>query len=410
MSAAQAMSLELLISALPGEVRAALVEDDVLRDLLILRDAAPDDAAPPRAGDLFLARVGRTDKGLDAAFVDLGLARAGLLPRREAPEGLPPEGTALAVKVIRAPAAGKGARVSARGLDLDPARLQGLTAPARLPGGQSGGPGGVAGALTAFCAAGNPGQVVCDDAALLGQVKTALEAVDCRFALHGAAGSLFEARGLEAEIEDLLSPRAELPEGGSLLIEPGRTLTAIDVNAGRRDGRGGAAAQALEVNLAAVPAIARQLRLRALSGLIVVDFLAMKAPQDRKTVAAALRQALADDPEPCQVFGMSPSGLLEMTRRRSRAPLHEVLCRPCGLAGSGREKTPETLAYEALRQVAAEARGRALSEVVLRVAPAVAAALEGPQAAALAAVERRLGRAVAVVADPLVSGHELVLG
>src|SRR3546814_10093666 len=63
----------------------------------------------------------------------------------------------------------------------------------------------------------------------------------------------------------------------------------------------------------------------------------MKAPEDRKAVAAALRAAVADDPEPCQVFGVSPSGLLEMTRRRGRPPLHELLCRPCGLAGSGRD-------------------------------------------------------------------------
>jgi Ribonuclease G/E len=99
-----------------------------------------------------------------------------------------------------------------------------------------------------------------------------------------------------------------------------------------------------------------------------------------------------------------------MTRRRGRAPLHELLCRPCGLGGSGREKTPETLAYEALRHVAAEARGKAVQSIVLRVGPATAAALAGAQAAALQAVEQRLGRAVEVKADPLVAGHELVLG
>src|SRR3546814_13996885 len=93
----------------------------------------------------------------------------------------------------------------------------------------------------------------------------------------------------------------------------------------------------------------------------------MKAPEDRKAVAAALRAAVADDPEPCQVFGVSPSGLLEMTRRRGRPPLHELLCRPCGLAGSGREKTPETLAYEALRQLAAEAFGKPAAVLTLRV-------------------------------------------
>jgi Rne/Rng family ribonuclease len=244
---------------------------------------------------------------------------------------------------------------------------------------------------------------------LLRRLKAGGGAADCEFGLHSGAAPLFEAEGLEEAIEALLRPRVELPDGGSLLIEPGETLTAIDVNAGRHDGRGGAAAQARAVNLAAVPEIARQLRLRALSGLIVVDFLAMKGPEDRKAVAAALRQAVASDPEPCQVFGTSPSGLLEMTRRRGRAPLHEVLCRPCGLDGSGREKTPETLAFEALRLTVARARGQAVSRIVLRAAPAVAAVLAGPQAAALAAVEQRLGRPIEIVADPLVATYDLVL-
>ena len=389
------MTVELVVSALPGELRAAVLRDDVLQDLVILRD----DAAP-QAGDLFFARVQRFDKGLDGAFVDLGLERPGLLASRDAPDGLPPEGGTLAVKVVRAPAVDKGARVSAKALDLDPAVLKGLAAPTRLPAG--------AAPLKALFAASRPHQVVADDAALLRALKS--DGGDCNFHLHSGALALFEARGLEETVEQLLGPRAELPGGGVLLIEPGQTLTAIDVNAGRHDGRGGQAAQAREVNLAAVPVIARQLRLRALSGLIVVDFLAMKGPEDRKAIAVALRKAVADDPEPCQVFGISPSGLLEMTRRRGRVPLHELLCQPCGLAGSGREKTPETLAYEALRHTAAEALGKVVTTITLRVAPATAVALEGPQAAARSAVERRLGRAIEIAGDPLVAGHELVLG
>lgn len=396
------MAAELIVSVLPGEVRAAVLREDLLDDLLILRDDAP-----PQAGDLFLARVQRFDKGLDGAFVDLGLERPGLLPRREMPEGpggsVPPEGTALAVKMLRAPAADKGARVSAKGVSAP--TTKDLTAPARL----GGGPGRAQGPLAALVARAAPQRVLCDDAALLKQLKD-LVAGGCDFDLHSSGAPLFEAEGLEAEIEGLLSPRAELPGGGFLLIEPGQTLTAIDVNAGRSDGRGGAEAQAKAVNLAAVPEIARQLRLRGLCGLIVVDFLAMKNPLDRKAVAAALRQAVADDPEPCQVFGVSPSGLLEMTRRRGRLPLHEILCRPCGLAGSGREKTPETLAYEALRATVAGARGQAVTKITLKAAPAVAAALKAGQAEALAAVEQRLGRAVEVTADPLVDSYELVLG
>lgn len=389
------MATEVYVSALPGELRAAVLQDGALDDLLILREDQP-----VQFGDRFLARVRRFDKGLDAAFVDLGLERDGLLPSNEVPEGIPPEGAALPVYVKRAPSADKGARVSARMTDLEPAELEGVKAPARLLGGKS--------HLQGLLHAARPERVVTDDAGLLQALKSGGQGAD--FVLHSDPRPLFEVAGVEEQLEALLTPRVDLPEGGFLLVEPGQTLTAIDVNAGRSDARGGAAAQARAVNLAAVPEIARQLRLRALSGLIVVDFLAMKPPEDRKAVAAALRQAVAADAEPCQVFGMSPSGLLEMTRRRGRPPLHELLCRPCGLAGSGREKTPETLAYEALRRTVAEALGKVVTTITLRVAPETAAALAGPQAAARAAVEQRLGRSVAVVADPLVAGHELVLG
>ena len=391
------MSTELIVSALPGEVRAAVLRDERLQDLLVLREDAP-----PQAGDLFLARVQRFDKGLEAAFVDLGLERPGLLPLKQMPQGRPTEGASLAVKVLRAPAADKGARVTAKLNPAEAAQAEGRKAPARLTAG--------AGTLVALLDAARPEAVIADDAALLRRLKTAQADSACDFTLHSGATPVFEAEGLEEVIDGLLRPRAELADGGSLLIEPGQTLTAIDVNAGRHDGRGGAAAQAREVNLSALPEIARQLRLRAISGLIVVDFLAMKKPEDRKAVAAALREALAQDPEPAQVFGMSPSGLLEMTRRRGRAPLHEMLCRPCGLDGSGREKTPETLAYEALRHSLAQARGKVVTKITLRAAPAVAAALKGAQAPALAAVEQRLGRSIAIAADPLVEGYDLVLG
>lgn len=389
------MAVALIVSALPGDLRAAVVKDGRLDDLLILRDGAA-----VQAGDLFLARVGRFDKGLEGAFVDLGLARDGLLPAREAPGGIPPEGSALAVKVLRAPSADKGARVSAKGVAVNAERLKGLKGPARLPAGE--------GPLLALLQAARSERVVADDPDILLALKGSGVAAD--FVLHSAARPLFEAEGLEEQVEALLAPRVALPDGGFLLVEPGQTLTAIDVNAGRSDGRGGAAAQARAVNLAAVPEIARQLRLRALSGLIVVDFLEMKAPDDRRAVAVALRDAVAGDSEPCQVFGVSPSGLLEMTRRRGRPPLHELLMRPCGLAGSGREKTPESLAYEALRHMAAEVRGKAVSSITLRVAPATAAALQGEQALALAAVEQRLGRSITVAADPLVETYRLVLG
>ena len=105
------MAGELFVSALPGEIRAALLSDETVEELLVLRDGAA-----PQAGDLFLARVQRFDKGLDGAFVELGLARPGLLPRRELPrdmqDKLPAEGTALAVRRLRLTLFGEAAMVS----------------------------------------------------------------------------------------------------------------------------------------------------------------------------------------------------------------------------------------------------------------------------------------------------------
>ncbi len=390
------MSADLIVSALPGEIRAAVLRDGLLEDLLILRDTAP-----VQVGDRFLAKVGRFDKGLDGAFVDLGLERDGLLPAREVEGPMPPQGSALPVAVIRAPAADKGARVSARraGTSLDD--TQGLRAPARLDGGPD--------VLLDLIRRAKVNSVVGDDAELLQRLRAEVGEEDCAFDLAPAKAPLFQTADVDAEIDALLQPLVYCAGGAALLIEPVQTLTAIDVNSALHDGRGGGQAQAREVNQAAVPEIARQLRLRALSGLIVVDFLALKKPEDRKAVAAALRRAVADDPEPCQVFGMSPSGLLEMTRRRSRPPLHEVLCRPCGIGGRGWEKSPETLAYEVLRHLAATARGHPPNRVTLKVAPAVAAALQDGQAAALKAVEQRLGGPIALVADPLVAHFDLVL-
>jgi len=205
------MAAELVVSSLPGEIRAASITEDSLSDVLVLREGSAVEA-----GDLFLARVKRFDKGLDGAFVDLGLDRDGLLPRKEMARDMfggevPPEGTALAVKVLRVPAEDKGARVSAKGVDNDTA---GLKAPARLASGP--------GALAALIARTQPARIVCDDAALLKQLK-ALAGDGCETALHSAAAPLFEAAGLEQEIEALLLPRAALPGGGFLLIEPGET-------------------------------------------------------------------------------------------------------------------------------------------------------------------------------------------
>jgi Ribonuclease G/E len=127
---------------------------------------------------------------------------------------------------------------------------------------------------------------------------------------------------------------------------------------------------------------------------------------------AALRAGLKDDPEPARVLAMAPSGLVEVTRRRGRPALHELLTGPCGIGGGGRVKDPAALAFEALRAVRREAAARPGAAVTLSAAPAVIAALrDGPAAAARQALEERLGRPLSLVNEAAAPGEpaEIVL-
>lgn len=394
------MSRRLLISALPGETRAAWLEDGRLTDLAILRDDRPW-----VADNVYLGRVTACDKGLAAAFVDIGLERPGFLPLAEAPKGLS-EGDAVAVRVAREPGADKGARLTARGLpDALRATAETLRPPVLLRA--AGDP--IAAALAADPP---PEEIVLDDPVTFQRAKARLAErpeLLARLRLDLDPEPPFEREGVEDAIEALLEPRVALPSGGYLLIEPVRTLTAVDVNTGGAEGRGGPAAQALAVDLEAAAEIPRQLRLRALSGLIAIDFLALRDLAARKRVVEALKRGLEDDPQPGRVFAPRRSGLVEMTRRRARPALHEILTEPCGIGGSGRVKDPVTRAYEALRALARAAARNPGRRVALAAEPRTLAALQGPAARARGLIEERLGRALDLRAQAGGDGFDIVL-
>jgi Ribonuclease G/E len=392
------VSTRLLISALPGETRAARLEDGTLADLVIQRADRPT-----LLGNLYHGRVVKLDKRLGAAFVELGLAQAGLLPLSEAPGRRLSEGDAVIVKVLREAAGDKGPRLTAR-IHAPPPDLEDRAGQARPPALLFEGDDPIERLLAESRV---PDEIVVDTPSVLTRVKERLgDPSPERLRLDLAAEPLFEREGIEAQIEALLEPRVELPGGGHLLIEPVTTLTAVDVNSGGHDGRGSAADQALAVDLEASAEIPRQLRLRALAGLIVIDFLELEDAGARRDVVAVLRAGLKTDPEPARVAAMASSGLVELTRRRGRAPLHELLTEPCGLGGLGRVKDPVTLAFEALRRARREAATRPGAGLILKAAPAVVAALtKGPASAARADLEQRLGRAVGLVASPAAPGE-----
>jgi len=173
-----------------------------------------------------------------------------------------------------------------------------------------------------------------------------------RVELHEGDRSLFETHAVDQEVERALSARVWLRSGGYIVIEPTEALVSIDVNTGKYVGRDRPEETVLRTNVEAAIEIARQLRLRDLGGIIVVDFIDMESEASRRQVQQALQEALADDRARTKIVGISELGLVQMTRKRTRPGLAETLTRPCPACdGRGRVKAVETVAWEALREV-----------------------------------------------------------
>ncbi|TAN70323.1 MAG: ribonuclease G, partial [Magnetospirillum sp.] len=189
---------------------------------------------------------------------------------------------------------------------------------------------------------------------------------------------------VDEALDDALTPVVALPSGGRLVIEATAALTAIDVDSG--------AGRPADANREAVAAVARQIRLRGIGGQITVDFVSGPKGTPFK-LAAALKRAVAADPVPTHVFGVTPLGMVELIRERRGPSLAERLCRRVV------EPTAEALALAALRRVLAEAEARPGSVLRLVVAPEVAAALIRLDKA-VAETERRLGRTLMVRPEP----------
>jgi len=168
---------------------------------------------------------------------------------------------------------------------------------------------------------------------------------------------LFELYNVEEEIERALSRRVDLKSGGYLIIDQTEAMTTIDVNTGGYVGSRNFDDTIYKTNLEAAQAIARQLRLRNLGGIIVLDFIDMQSEEHRSAVLEEFKRALARDRTRLTVNGFTGLGLVEMTRKRTRESLAHVLCEPCPTCGGrGEVKTADTVCYEILREILREAR------------------------------------------------------
>jgi Ribonuclease G/E len=349
------MTLGVLAAASPGEVRVAVLHDDTLLDYAIWRPGAPDGV-----GDLYRGRVIARVAAMAGSFLALN-GTEGFLPDSQGGADLR-DGDLVSVRVTRAAQGGKGPRLTAR------------LAPNEVP------PARGQGALLELARRHPDAPVLVDDNALAARMKPAL-------------GDRVEvvARAFDDEVEEqvqaLAQPDVDLRNGTRLHIHPTPALVAIDVDAGGSlASRQGKTASHLAANLAVLPVLARQIRLRNLSGAILVDFAGLPARR-RMALAPALHTALAADPLCPRLLGFTALGLAEIVRPRVHSPLHELLAGPhaAGLA--------------ALRCIAAEAASPPHRMPALRASPAIVAALQG-DAEALADLARRAGRALMLRSDP----------
>ncbi|MFN3593405.1 MAG: ribonuclease G [Thiobacillaceae bacterium] len=178
-----------------------------------------------------------------------------------------------------------------------------------------------------------------------------------RLTLYTAERPLFDLYNVEEEVERALARRVDLKSGGYLIIDQTEALTTIDVNTGAFTGVRSFDDTVFKTNLEAAQAIARQLRLRNLGGIILIDFIDMENPEHKEAVLAELARALARDRTRMTINGFTSLGLVEMTRKRTRDSLARQLCEPCPTCqGRGMVKTAQTVCYEILRAIVREAR------------------------------------------------------
>ena len=255
-----------------------------------------------------------------------------------------------------------------------------------------------------------------DEERMRGRLQELLDAVApslaARLEFYDRPEPLFETFGVEPEIEKALKSRVSLPSGGSIVIHQTEALVAIDVNTGRFVGKDALEETVFAVNLEAGSGVARQIRLRDLGGLLVVDFIDMEDPEHRRILFARFEEEMSKDRARSRVLQLSEFGLIEVTRQRSRGNIERVLTRACpSCAGSGRIKTDLTLALDLRRALLSTQRLFTPGETVeVRVAPGLARLLTEGEPEILAEAETNLGIKVELRPDESVQGFEVLRG
>jgi ribonuclease G len=228
-----------------------------------------------------------------------------------------------------------------------------------------------------------------------------------RVKLHLKDTPIFEEYALNVEIEKALRPKVWLKSGGYIVINQTEALVAIDVNTGKYVGKSNRLEDTIvRTNIDAVHEIVRQIRLRNLGGIIVVDFIDMEEKKNRQRVMVALEEAVRADKVPSKILQFNDFGLVAITRKRTQPSLERTLCRPCpDCSGSGWAKSPETICYEIQQEIKKMSHLLDSKEITVRVSPEIAKALKSGEFVSLNEIEDGTKKDIIVKSDPLLQSE-----
>ncbi len=472
------MSEEILVNVTPHETRVAVIENGVLQEVVIERTRKRGIVS-----NVYKGKICRVLPGMQAAFVEIGLARAAFLhasnfvgreeegellaekPEIPAIANLVKEGQDILVQVIKDPLGSKGARltthitiparflvympetvhigVSQRIEDEDEReRLKKLVedlSTEDMPGGfivRTAAEGVSENEIRAdmkylsklwhsICEkklAATSGSIIHEDLplamrALRDIVSTEVEKIRIDSKEHFAKVSKFVAKfipellpglelysgprpifdlySVEDEIQKALQPKVQLKSGGYLIIDQTEAMTTIDVNTGAFVGHRNLEETIFKTNLEATNAIARQLRLRNLGGMVIVDFIDMLEEEHKVQVLRLLERAMEKDHSKTTISDISALGLVQMTRKRTRESLERILCEPCSVcSGRGTVKTAETVVYEIFRELMREARQFDAQTFMVLASPNVVDIMLDEESTSVAELEEFIGKPI----------------
>jgi len=470
------MSDEILINITPPETRVAVLENGVLQELIIERERKRD-----TVGNLYRGEVSRVMPGIQAAFIDIGLDKAGflhasdVLVNGEEPcddkgiEHFLQQGRPIVVQVLKAPLGTKGPRLTmnvsipsryqvflpysdklalSQQLEDEEDRERLLSCMEAFK--EEGYDGGY---IARTAAEGVPEDNVRADMLFLNklwkvisqqvdQVKRGLIYEDLPLALrilrdlyqpsvtkividsklnfdrmfefsskfmpevepllelYKGARPLFDLYSVESEIKAALERKVFLKSGGHLVFDQTEAMTTVDVNTGSYLGRGNQEQTIFKTNMEAAQATARQLRLRNLGGIIIIDFIDMQDEEHKTAVLSALEKAMNKDHTKYTISNVSELGLVEMTRKRTRESLERVMCESCPTcSGAGMVRTAETTCYEIFREIIRDARQYEAKELLVVASNDVVDMLLDEESTNLADLEAFVGIRIRFRAD-----------